>query len=197
MTKQLILSDADYIISDVSIANITPNLATESANGKMNAKSRGLHRLEIDFNITLANADDVKSFTAFMLKARGRLNPFKLSLQDNTDGKGHCNPLHTPVSPMLALNVATGSNQISLSGFSGTIPAGSYFQFPNDSKVHVILDDARPNQSVEIFPSARINHEYKQRLNFSPEPLVRLKDDEFSLKLEPCSEIKLTVKEVL
>lgn len=191
------LSDVDFIISDVNVTNLTPNFYTEASNFKGNAKSRGLHQLEIDFAVTLINSDDIKRFNAFMLKARGRLNPFHLSLQDSTDGKGYNNPLFTDVKPMLSHAVEVGSNTITLSGFSGTIPAGSYFQFPNDTKTYVILDDVKTNQSVEIFPASRIRHDIQERLNFAPEPLVRLESDEYTVKYENASEVKLKVREVL
>lgn len=191
------LSDSDFIISDVNVTNLTPNFYTEASNFKGNAKSRGLHQLEIDFTATLINDADIRKFNAFMMKVRGRLNPFILSLQDNTDGKGYCNPLFTDVSPMLSLDAEIGATNITLSGFSGTIPAGSYFQFPNDTKVHMILDDAKPNKSVEIFPASRIKQLSKSRLNFAPEPLVRMNDDEYSIKFENASEIKLKVREVV
>ncbi|ELH4810062.1 hypothetical protein Q9X96_003095 [Vibrio vulnificus] len=194
---QLTLKDSDFIISDVNVNHLTPNFYTEASNFKANAQSRGLHQLEIDFTVTLINAADIKRFSAFMLKARGRLNPFVLDLQDSTDGKGHNNPLFTDVKPMLSHPVEIGNNTIQLTSFSGTIPAGSMFQFPNDTKVYVILDDVKSNQTVEIFPASRIKHEAQERLNFSPTPLVRLADDEFSTKYENASELKLKVREEL
>lgn len=192
-----ILSDSEFIISDVEVKHISPNFFTESINGKANAKSRGLHRVEIKCSVHLVNADDIKKFEALMLRIRGRLNPFKLSLQDRTDGKGFCNPLFTDVSPMLANDVSVGQNQITLAGFSGVIPAGSKFQFPNDAKIHTILHDVKPNQSCEFFPAARVAHSTKARLNFSPEPIVRLTSDEFSIKYENAAEYQITMLEAL
>ena len=197
MSNQIILSDSDFIISDVNVTNLTPNFYTEASNFKGNSKSRGLHQLEIDFTVTLINQDDIKRFNALMMKARGRLNPFVLSLQGSTDGKNYCNPLFTDANPFLAHEVAIGNTTITLAGFSGVIPAGSYFQFPNDTKVYMILDDAKPNSSVEIFPASRIKHTVKERLNFAPEPLVRLDSDEYSIQFENATEVKLKVKEVL
>lgn len=194
---ELILRDTDFIISDVSVTNLTPNFYTEASNFKGNSQSRGLHQLEIDFTVNLINQDDIKRFNAFMMKARGRLNPFHLSLQDETDGKGSCNPLFTNANPFIAAEVNTGNTTITLAGFIGTIPAGSYFQFPNDTKVYMLLDDAKPNKSVEIFPASRINHSLQERLNFAPAPLVRLEDDEYTVKYENATSINLKVREAL
>ncbi|WP_347368029.1 hypothetical protein [Vibrio vulnificus] len=191
------LSDSDFIISDVEITNITPNFYTEASNMKGNAKSRGLHQLEIDFKVSLVDQHDIKRFNAFMMKARGRLNPFHLSLQDPTDGRHNNNPLYTDAKPMLTNEVVIGQNTINVAGFSGVIPAGSYFQFPNDTKVYMILDDARPNRSVEIFPASRIKHALNERLNFAPEPLVRLEDDEFTVKYQNATQVSLKVREVM
>lgn len=197
MSNIPILSDADFIISDVKVKHNTPNFYTESINGKANAKSRGLHSLEVQAKITLVNADDIKKFQALMLRIRGRLNPFQLSLQDNTDGKGFCNPLFTPVSPMLANDITIGQTKAVLSGFSGVIPAGSIFQFANDSKTHVILNDVKPNQEAEFFPAVRSNNAIKTKLNFAPVLLVRLDSDAFEVSYERTKEITLKMREVM
>lgn len=193
----IILSDKDFIISDVKVKHSTPNFYTESLNGKGNALSRGMHRLEIEATVTCANQYDVKKFQALMLRIRGRLNPFKLSLQDDTDGKGYCNPLFTDVNPMLATDISIGQTKFVLSGFSGVIPAGSCFQFPNDDKTYFVLNDAQPNKEVEIFPACRFKQSIKGRLNFSPEPLVRLDGDVFDIQYSNCAEYSLKMKEVV
>ncbi|MGL4763837.1 MAG: hypothetical protein ACRC2N_02165 [Aeromonas sp.] len=197
MSNIPILSDADFIISDVAIEHNTPNFYTESINGVGNAKSRGLHSLTITATVTLVDALDIKKFQALMLRIRGRLNPFRLSLQDATDGKGYCNPLHTDAAPMLSNALTVGNNAMVIGGFSGSIPAGSVFQFPNDSKCHVLLTDAKPNQAVEFFPAVRVAHDVKARLNFSPVPLMRLDGDTFELTTDKAKSITLKMKEVM
>ncbi len=192
-----ILSDTDFIISEVSVSHDTPNFYTESINGVGNAKSRGLHTLSVTATVTLTDAIDIKQFSALMLRIRGRLNPFRLSLQDATDGKGYCNPLHTDVAPMLSNALTVGQNRMVLGGFSGVIPAGSIFQFPNDSKTHVLLNDVKPNQEAEFFPAIRVAHDVKSRLNFSPVPLVRLDGDTFELTFDKAKTITLKMKEVM
>ena len=192
-----ILSDADFIISDVKVTHSTPNFVTSSINGKVNAKSRGLHSLEVQAKVTLVNSDDIKKFQALMLRIRGRLNPFMLSLQDQTDGKGFCNPLFTPVSPMLANDISIGQTKMVLSGFSGVIPAGSVFTFANDTKTHVILNDTKSNQEAEFFPAVRSINANKTKLNFSPIPLVRLDGDSFEVSYDNAKEITLKMKEVM
>lgn len=193
----IILSDDQFIISDVKVKHLTPNFYTESVNGKGNALSRGLHRMEIEARVTCADQHDIKKFEALMLRIRGRLNPFKLSLQDSTDGEGYCNPLFTDVSPMTSTEVGIGQNKLVLSGFSGSIPAGSKFQFPNDTKVYILLNDATPNREVEVFPAIRFAQPVKTRLNFRPIPLVRLDGDVFDVQYGNCAEYNLKMKEVL
>ncbi|KFA99235.1 hypothetical protein [Vibrio sp. ER1A] len=193
----IILSDNEFIISDVKVKHNTPSFYTESINGKGNALSRGLHSMEIEAKITCINDLDIKKFEALMLRIRGRLNPFKLSLQDSTDGKGYCNPLFTDVKPMTATAVSIGQTKLTLSGFSGEIPAGSKFQFPNDSKVYVLLTPALPNREVEIFPAVRFAQVIKTRMNFSPEPLVRLNGDVFDIQYANGAEYSLKMKEVM
>ena len=192
-----ILSDSEFIISDVVVSHETPNFATTSINGVTTTKARGLHLLSITATVTLVDALDIKRFSALMLNIRGRLNPFKLSLQDSSDGRGYCNPLFTDVSPVLANDLSIGNNKMVLGGFSGTIPAGSIFQFPNDSKCYCLLNDVKPNQEAEFFPAIRVPHLTKTKLNFSPVPLVRLEGDSFELTYAKAKEITIKMKEVL
>ena len=196
MTK-LIISDVDFIVSDVKVTDINPNFYTESLNFIGNSKSRGLHRLKIEFKITLVDASDIKRFTALMLQIRGRLNSFGLSLQDETDGKGFMNPLHTAGTPMISNALSVGNNRITLTGISTPIPAGSRFQFANDTKVYTLLSDARNNKSVEFFPATRQPHMVKEKINLRPVPLMRLERDESSIKYERTTEISLVAMEAL
>ncbi|WP_068871995.1 hypothetical protein [Edwardsiella tarda] len=192
-----IISDAEYLISSVSVEHTTSNFYTESTNYKGNAKGRGLHRMKFEFTIHMADADDIKKVEALMLRIRGRLNPFKLSLQDATDAKGDCNPLYHPAKPLLTAPAGIGNKTITINNFSGVIPAGSKFQFPNDTKVYTLLEDARTGKTVEIFPHVRIAHDAKSQLNFSPVPVLRLTGDSFTVNYERASELKLSALEVL
>lgn len=192
-----ILSDSEFIISDVTATHNTPNFFNQSINLIGNAKSRGLHQLEISLKVTLANEADIRKFQAFMLKVRGRLNPFKLSLLDDTDGKGFNNPFYYNSNPMLTNDISIGNSTMILSGISGSIPAGTMFQFSNDTKVYTLLDNAMNNKVVEFFPATRQPHQLKERLNLSVEPLVRLEDDSFKLKYSNTESITLKLWETL
>lgn len=188
-----ILSDRDFIISDISIKHITPNFFTESANFIGNSKSRGLHRLGIDFSVTLENSADTKKMEAFLLTIRGRLNPFYLQLSP----EDFHNPLYTNSNPLIGSDISIGQHSMVLSGISEVILAGSKFQFANDSKIYTTLNDGRNNAAVEFFPASRQAHAIKERLNFNPAPLVRLVDDHMEIKYERASAISFKTMEAL
>lgn len=188
-----ILSDADFILSDVSVKHITPCFYTESTNFVGNAKSRGLHRLEITFKVTLEDSADTKRMEAFLLSVRGRLNPFYLTLSPE---EFH-NPFYTNVDPFLANPISIGQHSMILTGVSSTIPAGSKFQFANDDKVYTTLTDGNNNKSIEFFPASRQAHAIKEKLNFNPAPLIRLTNDVMELKYERASEISFRAMEAL
>ncbi|MFM1687948.1 hypothetical protein ACJ7VZ_05410 [Aeromonas salmonicida] len=188
-----ILSDLDFIFSDISIKHHTPNFYTEGLNFVGSAKSRGLHRLEMNFKITLENSSDTKRMEAFLLTIRGRLQPFYISLSPE---EWH-NPLYTNASPLLGADIAIGQHSMVLSGVSDVIPAGSKFQFANDDKVYTTLTDGRNNTAVEFFPSSRQAHAIKERLNFNPTMLVRMTDDVMEIKYERASDISFHVMEAL
>ncbi|MGL4843965.1 MAG: hypothetical protein ACRC2Y_05015 [Aeromonas veronii] len=192
-----ILSDADFIISDVSVTHEIPTFSTTAINGVTTTKGRGLHFIKASATVTLVGVEDIKRFSALMLNIKGRLNPFRLSLQDSSDGKGGCNPLYTNASPILSNDIGIGAVSMVLGGFSGVIPAGSFFQFPNDSKIHCLTADAKPNQEARFFPAARVPATAKSRLNFSPVPLMRLEADSFDVSFERAKSVTLKMVEVL
>ena len=197
INKTPVISDSDFIISEVAVTQLTPNFFTESLNFIGNAKSRGLHRLQVEFKVTLINELDIRKFNALMLKLRGRLNPFELSLHDATDGKSYCNPLYFDAAPLLANSLSIGNNTLILNGVRNSIPAGSMFQFPNDTKVYTLLDDAINNKTVEFFPATRQVHQPTERLNFIVKPLLRLTTDEFKLTYKNATEYSFTAVEVI
>ncbi|MCU8498501.1 hypothetical protein M2G70_07460 [Vibrio vulnificus] len=192
----IVIRDSEYIISDVKVKTLTPNFLTESLTGKVNAKSRGLHSLEVNFTITLCGAKDVRKFNALMLKLKGRLNPFILSLTDEEDGKGYFNPLVTSGRIRLTAPANKGDTTIQI-GTSGVVEAGTMFQLTNDPKVYTILDSRTGSGSVEIFPAIRVPHDINSVLKTQVEPHLRLNSDSYEVSYEDVSEITLTAREVL
>ncbi|HDI3263892.1 TPA: hypothetical protein PMC50_002513 [Vibrio cholerae] len=193
---QIVLRGKDFIVSEVKVKTLTPNFVTESLTGKVNAQSRGLHSLEFSFKVTLEDADDIRKFNALMLKIQGRLNPFVLSLVDEIDGEGYCNPLHTPNPIRLSHEAPKGSTRISVNAPQG-VKAGTMFQLPNDTKVYTILDDVRSSGSVEIYPAIRVAHSINTTLKTTVEPFIRLSDDVFEVDYNKVSEVTIKAREVL
>ncbi|WP_339009395.1 hypothetical protein [Aeromonas popoffii] len=188
-----------FIISDVELMEETPNLLTQSSNYTTNTRSRGLHRMGFKLNVYLATDHDVKAFRAFWLNVRGRLNPFVLDLMPigfSLDEKPWYNPLYTDVrNATVASPIAVGGTSMTLAGVSSTIPAGSVFTFPNDSKIHTLLSDAKANQSVEFFPAARNVVAESAVLNFNPKPVLRLEEDKTEITLAKGTSVKLSAWE--
>lgn len=188
-----------FIISDVELTEETPNLFTQSNNYTANARSRGLHRLGFSFDVFLATDQDLKKFRAFYLNTRGRLNPFVLDLMPvgfSVDDTPWYNPLFTSVRNVTVANpIAVGANSMTLAGVSSAIPAGSMFQFPNDSKIYTLLADAKANQAVEFFPACRQVVQEKSVLEFDVKPVLRLDEDKTKMNLSKGSSVKLTAWE--
>lgn len=193
---QIVLRDSEYIVSDVSVSTVTHNFVTESLSGKVNAKSRGLHQLEVQFKVTLPNQHDIKRFNALMLKIRGRLNPFVLSLTDSTDAKHFCNPFVFDQTVQLNQPAQVGATTIHITS-PDVVPAGTMFQLPNDKKVYTTLDDVNMTGSTEVFPAIRIQHTVNTTLKTVVEPVLRLTEDDFELSYENAKEITLKAREVL
>ncbi|EPS1446327.1 hypothetical protein ACVBYC_002154 [Vibrio parahaemolyticus] len=191
----IILSDKDFIISDVKVEHHTPVFYTEGLNFVANSKERGLHRLNIECDVHFSNVADIKAFQAFLLRVRGRANPFTLSLQDETDGKGFCNPMSSNVTARLGSNISIGNTSTNLTGVIGQVELGSLFQFENDTKVYTVI--GLEGNKLEFYPASRKPHLAGEPINFKPMPLVRLSEDKHRLGYEVGSKISLKMWEVM
>ncbi|NEX81742.1 hypothetical protein [Aeromonas rivipollensis] len=187
------ISVNDWMISDVEISHETPVFYSESINLKGNAIGTGLHRLIVKFTITTETAADTKRLQALLLNIRGQLSPFELNL-GSVDG--WFNVLTTP-NATAVLNIAPvlqGATSMTLN--NTTIPVGSYFQFPNDTKLYMVT--ASSGSQYNFFPAARFTTAGTSRINFSnPRLRLRMDTNAFSMKMGRAESITLSCKEVL
>ncbi|WP_288212540.1 hypothetical protein [uncultured Aeromonas sp.] len=187
------ISVNEWLISDVEIQHDTAVFYSESINFKGNAMGTGLHRILVKFTITTETAEDTKKLNALLLNIRGQLQPFELDL-GSVDG--WFNPLTTPntANVLNTAQVLQGATTMTLN--NTTIPEGSYFQFPNDTKLYVIT--AKSGSNYNFFPAARFTTAATSRINFSnPRLRLRLDSISFSMKMGRAESITLSAKEVL
>lgn len=181
------------MISDVEISHEIPVFYSESINQKGNAIGTGLHRLIVKFIITTETALETKKLNALLLNIRGQLSPFELDL-GSTDG--WFNPLTTPnaTNVLNTAQVLQGATSMTLN--NTTIPVGSYFQFPSDTKLYVVT--ASSGSQYNFFPAARFTTAAASRINFNnPRLRLRLDSNSFSMKMGRAESITLSCKEVL
>ncbi|MEI4983828.1 hypothetical protein [Aeromonas caviae] len=188
------ISVNDWMISDVEIQHDTPVFYSESINMKGNAMGTGLHRILCKFTITVETAADTKRLNALLMNIRGQLSPFELDL-GSVDG--WFNPLTTPnaTNVLNTAPVLQGATTMTLN--NTTIPVGSYFQFPNDTKLYVVTA-SNGGSNYNFFPAARFATAATSRINFSnPRLRLRLDGNSFSMKMGRAESITLSCKEVL
>lgn len=186
------ISVNDWMISDVEISHESPVFYSESINMKGNAMGTGLHRISVKFTITTETAADTKKLNALLLNIRGQLSPFELDL-GSVDG--WYNPLTTPNTQNVLNTVQVLQGATSMTLNNTTIPEGSYFQFPNDTKLYVVT--ASSGSNYNFFPAARFTTA-TSRINFSnPRLRLRLDSNSFSMKMGRAESITLSCKEVL
>lgn len=187
------ISVQDWLISDVEISHETPVFYSESINMKANSIGTGLHRILCKFTLTTETAADTKKLNALLLNIRGQLSPFELDL-GSVDG--WFNPLTTP-NTQNVLNTAQvlqGATTMTLN--NTTIPVGSYFQFPADTKLYMVI--ASSGSQYNFFPAARFTTAATSKINFSnPRLRLRLDSNSFSIKMGRAESITLNAKEVL
>ncbi len=187
------ISVNDWLISDVEISHETRVFYSESINMKGNAMGTGLHRILCKFTITVETAADTKKLNALLLNIRGQLSPFELDLGSI---HGWYNPLTTPNATNVLNTSAVAQGATTMSLNNTTIPVGSYFQFPNDTKLYMVT--AASGSNYNFFPAARFTTAATSRINFSnPRLRLRLDSNVFSMKMGRAESITLSAKEVL
>ena len=155
---------SNLIISDVSITNEHRIYTSKSISGIQYRKDSGIQKYYGTITLTASGFDSARILNGFLTKLKGRLNAFEImlggaygyeSLSDN---------------PKLAASYNIGSDNISISSYSGdvTISAGSVFTLPNETKLYTILDDVSSagNSTVDIIPSLKIQHSINETINF-------------------------------
>ena len=164
---------SSFIVSDIILTHNTPAYYTESLNLAGRSIDRGIHRVDGSFTVTTESNADKRALEAFLLKVRGRLNPFYLDLPDRFKSD-------TVLSSFIQANVAgtAGDNTISLDAFSGSIAAGDMFNILNDDKTYLALSDLTGSGTIDIFPPVRKNFVDNSQLDFlTPKLLVRFRED--------------------
>lgn len=162
----------NLIISNVTIDHITPNFYAESVNLQGRSRDRGIHRWAGSFDITIADELDKRKFEAFLLKVRGRLNPFYMSFGGRFSSPG--------VSGVLALASAAsvGDTSIVLKAFSGTVNEGDVFTLPNDDKVYMFMETKNGSGPINIYPALRQSQVVDGVITVNDvRPLIRLDKD--------------------
>lgn len=171
---------SDLIISNMSINHNTPNFYNESINMVGSSQDRGIHRLEGSFDVSIISERHQKAFEGFLLKVRGKLKPFYLTL-----ARGRFTSSEVLSTPTLNGSHGIGENILSLKAFSGNIRSGDMFTILNEDKVYIALDDRTGAGDVEIYPPIRKTFVDSTPLNFiNFKILMRLSSDIQSIDYE-------------
>jgi hypothetical protein len=164
---------SSLIVSDIILSHNTPVYYTESLNLSARSIDRGIHRIEGTFTVTTETNANKRALEAFLMKIRGRLNPFYLDLPDRFKSD-------TVTSTFITANVAgtAGDNTISVDAFSGSISSGDMFNILNDDKTYIALSDLSGAGTIDIFPPVRKNFADNTQLDFlTTKILVRFRED--------------------
>jgi hypothetical protein len=164
---------SNLIVSDIILAHNTPSYYTESLNLGSKSIDRGIHRVEGTFTVTTDTNANKRALEAFLLRVRGRTNPFFLDLPDRFKSA-------TVLSTFIEVDAAgtSGDNTISVGPFSGSIAAGDMFNILNDDKTYIALNDLTGAGTIDIFPPVRRSFVDNSQLDFlTTKMLVRFRED--------------------
>ena len=137
-------------ISNITLSHNTPVYYNESLNFIGGGTDRALHRLEGTFDVFVDDTISQRALEAFLLKVRGRLNPFYLEFGTRFISE-------TVTSNLITVTAAgtSGDTVVSTDVFAGSISAGDMFNITNDEKTYVALDDHSGAGDLSIYPPVR------------------------------------------
>lgn len=148
-----------------------PSFTTTSLNRKTNSRSRGIHQLKGSFDVIVEGIEEQKALEAWFCELGGRANEFEIDLPERFKTTGISNPLTTS-------NEGIGTSSMTLSGFTGTITAGSFFNMLNDSKTYISLNTVSGGGTINFRPALRQSQLTSSLINFTtPTILARLTSD--------------------
>jgi hypothetical protein len=164
---------ANLIISNLKIKHSTPVFYNESINLSGGGLDRGLHQILGSFDIHINTSHNQKIYESFLIKTRGRLNPFYLQLGGRFASEA--------VGVLTKTSHTVGSTEINIDSFAGTIHDGDMFTIANDDKIYLVMDELINSGLLTFFPALRKPIPIGAVLNFNPKMLVRLQDDTQSI----------------
>lgn len=184
------ISVNDWNISDVAIEQETPTFFSESINYKGSSIGTGLHRFSVKFSITTDTDSDVRRLNALLLSLKGQQETFLLDL--GTDNHWF-NPMTVDVPNVVnTAKILVGSVSMNLSNTQ--IPEGTFFQFPNNSKVFVITE--RSGNQYNFYPACRTEVPATSQINVrNPKLKLRMTKNSFTMKMGRAETIGFECKE--
>lgn len=161
----------NIIISDVEISHNTPQYGTRSRSGITKRYDRGIHFLSGSMTLTASGSDGAKELEGFLLRMKGILGTFKVSL-----GSRFTSAI-TGI-PSNVGNLSIGANSFPIDGFVGSVVAGSAFTVLNDNKVYFVTNSGDSGSTFNIVPSLRNAVPDNTQFNFvDVEILMKLTED--------------------
>lgn len=150
------------IISNVKIKHNIPTLFNRALNKKATANDRGIHIIEGSFDVTISSDADKRAIEAFLLRLRGRANPFFLRLGNRFTSA-------SPVSGAKVLGSHTaGDDILRLQTITGNITNGDLFTINNSNKVYMALENISTGSGfLDIYPPLRKDTSSETPVNFT------------------------------
>ncbi len=140
---------SDIPFGNVKITSDQPTYQSVTHSRKQLTRSRNIQQYEITFDVVL-DEEQERRLSAFLMQLNGRLTPFYFTIPRRSSSQ---NKIYGSVQ--VQSDKAAGQNSIPVHGFSGTIKAGDYVQFINDSKMYMAVLDCKAGESLSIVPSLR------------------------------------------
>lgn len=181
--------DIYTIITSYDATNERGLITTVAQSGKVQTKRTGVQRHDFKITVSIFGYQNIKAFQAFL--NRNIDTPFWVSLPAYQVN-------HTSNATVSA-STAVMASAVQMSGFSGTIPAGAFFQFVNHSKVYQLMYPINGSSTATIHPPLRQPVTIGEGVNFKDVKfLVKQTEGTLQTKIDTVdwvAEITLEVKE--
>lgn len=140
---------SDIPFGNVKITSDQPTYQSVTHSRKQLTRSRNIQQYEITFDVVL-DEEQERRLSAFLMQLNGRLTPFYFTIPRRSSSLDRIYG-----SVQVSSDLAAGQNSIPIHGFTGTIKAGDYIQFINDSKMYMAVQDCKAGQNLQIVPTLR------------------------------------------
>lgn len=186
------------VFQAVSFESVNPTLISEAVNGRTQTRQIAGQRWAFSAKYPPMARSDFMPVYAFLMKQRGQLNTFTVTIPIIEDARG-------TASGTLRANgsASAGATSVTVDGVTGTLVEGDLVKFNGHDKVYMVVahtETTGNTTSITIEPPLRTGVADNEVITYDDVPIkVRLKNDvqSYDLRVDSMFEYEVDFIEAL